>query len=180
MELGTGTRKNPPLQQTKASFGRLYGSRRIALDGLHGGSENVVMRAVLPLLLAAGLLACPLKCMGAGNALGTHTEDQGHVCGCCSTLQSPQETAPQSPVPVSPGDDCQCPTCFCHGAVLSAYDADLDGDAFTPDFLGAWAIEPLAVDPVTAAFTGSWSYSRHSTLVSECPPARILHQAFLL
>lgn len=175
-----GVPNNPHLLQTKASFGRHCRSRQIALDGLHGGSENVAMRAVLPLLLAAGLLACPLKCMGAGNALATHTEDQGHVCGCCSTLQSPQETGPQSPVPVSPSDDCQCPTCFCHGAVLNASDADLDGDAFMPDSLGKCMIEQLAANPVTAAFTSSWSCSRRSTLMSECPPARILHQAFLL
>lgn len=140
------------------------------------------MRVFLPFLLAASLLACPLKCMTGAIVQGPCTMEQGrtHMCGCCSQLQDQPQSTPQSPVPHTPGDDCQCPTCFCHGAVVSSNDADFDGDPLRPHALDDCFIESLTFDPAAIACASAWCDWRHSTRLSEGPPARILHQAFLL
>lgn len=94
------------------------------------------MRSVLILLLIASIFSCPFRC-AVGTDCADATQTTQVVAACCDECgghdDGPEEGAPQ---PVSPCDDCQCPTCICHGAIV-------DGDAVVLDwsYVGASWLE---------------------------------------
>ena len=82
------------------------------------------MLGAFRLFLALLILSCPLHCASAvttnaGCALDTHSK-------CCDHSDEP--TLGESPIDDDcPNDeDCRCPSCFCHAAVIKADQPDLD------------------------------------------------------
>lgn len=71
----------------------------------------------LALLLIAGLLACPMRCVSCEADVAVVDETISAGCACCS--HAADATDSSSPQPRE-GDECRCQNCLCEGAVFEA------------------------------------------------------------
>lgn len=130
------------------------------------------------ILLSFAILACPFNCMGAfcgGDAQIAASPE----CSCCSHIAVEPANAPNQ-LPQSPGDDCPCCECFCHGAVLTSdsLSRDIADDELQPccDLVAA------SLDVEFRSTTSSATLSAHAvpTIMLSGRFVRILHESFLL
>lgn len=81
------------------------------------------MQVLFSLILASSVLLCPLKCMGALEFLtGQNAASTG--CRCCAKHVTQETSGSKSPERDGQ-EDCECPLCLCHGAVVTSM-VDLD------------------------------------------------------
>ncbi|WP_145384799.1 hypothetical protein [Stieleria neptunia] len=69
---------------------------------------------LLALLLIVNLLACPVRCLSCETTAAVGGERAAETCACCSHC----DQAPVSELPAPCGDECNCQSCICEGAVI--------------------------------------------------------------
>lgn len=115
----------------------------------------VAMRAVPTLLLIIALLVCPFHCSDS-LGLGCASDDVTSGCRCCHHNKPKTDVGTDQcgQVPPAPGDDCQCGSCLCHGAVRG--DEGSTQNLLSSTFALADA-QAMFVLPVVINLPGKWT-----------------------
>lgn len=154
------------------------GRKSIGLDRCRTWNENASMEVGIRILLAFALLACPMNCMGVLSAPDEPSVSSSG-CGCCPHHQA-EHDSDRLPIPHSPDDDCQCPTCLCNGAVLlSDHTASVLVAVSLQDLAEVWIGDLTSASATTSSRCIAWR-SDQRPLHPAGRAARILQQSFLL
>lgn len=140
-------------------------------------SKALMFRVASMFLAIAVIMACPFHCMANVGGPDAPAQQEA-VCSCCGHGGPAEDPAPRRD-PLTPGGDCGCGSCLCHGAVVESAQATIDLEFAGNGFFSANL--PLKTRGLSFDIPNrpDWFSDR-----APSPPAgraaRILHQSFLL